>query len=116
MEIQHLMDYDEYLELIQDDCVSTNATVTPDLPIILSLSLKLNAIPIKLATGAKVIYLLFSFTLIIILPSFLTIPVSILPVASEPLFGPVKPKQGIILHLPIQVNIYFLFLCPIINK
>ena len=39
------------------------ATVIPDLPSKLSGSFKSNAIPIKFATGANVIYLLFKFTL-----------------------------------------------------
>jgi len=58
-------------------------------------SFNLNANPIKFETGANVIYLLLTLTFIYFLPfSSIKIPSSILPVASEPLLGPVKPKQG----------------------
>ena len=78
---------------------SPRATVTPDnlFSSILSGSSTENARPIRLETGASVMYLLFNLTRITVVPvSVLQIrPVSIWPVASEPLFGPVKPKQGI---------------------
>ena len=62
-------------------------------------SCKSNAIPIKFATGAKVIYRLFKPTRNFNLPSTSTTrPLSMLPVASEPLLGPVNPKHGI--HSP----------------
>ena len=56
----------------------------------------MKASPIKLATGAKVMYLLLISISITFFPSTnFTSPSSIGPAASEPLLGPVNPKQGI---------------------
>ena len=56
----------------------------------------MNAIPIKVATGAKVIYL---FEKVILIPnspfSLTTVPSSNIEAASEPEYSVVKPKQGI---------------------
>ena len=53
---------------------------------------------IKLKNNAdELIYLLFTLVLMYFFPFFITItPPSIAPAASDPLFGPVNPKQGII--------------------
>ena len=73
-------------------------------------SFKLKAKPIRFATGPSVIYLLLIFKFITVLLSFFkTIPSSMLPVASDPLFGPVKPKHGI--YSPVASFGRKLFFC-----